>query len=48
MFYRVVVNCMLKSFFMKTASMGEINGKNTANETSIDGEISCARESMEI
>jgi hypothetical protein len=33
---------------MRTAEMGEENGANAANETVIEGELSCVRESMEV
>jgi len=41
---RVVVNCPAKSTLIKTAEMSW----NSANETVIQGEISCVRESMEV
>lgn len=32
----------------RTGSMREVNGGNAENETVIEGEVTCARESMEV
>ncbi len=33
---------------MRTAGMTEVNGSNAVNETVIEGEVTCVRESMEV
>ena len=33
---------------MRTAGMREVNGINDMNETVIEGEVTCVRESMEV
>ena len=41
----IVVNCATRSFLTRT---GEMREANAANETVIEGEVTCARESMEV
>ena len=43
-----MVNCATRSFVTRSASMREANGSNAENETVIEGDVTCARESMEV
>ena len=43
-----MVNCATRSFVTRTGEMREVNGTNSESETVIEGEVTCARESMEV
>ena len=43
-----MVNCATRSFVTRTGEMKEANGTNSVSETVIEGEVTCARESMEV